>query len=379
MAAVHGYPPLDAREQTLDAWAVVMDSERLTVERSRSRRLAFPSLAILFKNRDQVLGTGQKVNVRFLGVEVSWQPLVSLARDRRQTQAPAETERAVARAGIVREGELRPETAAAGRRGDRHAQRAGAGHGIGSEFLADAPNGPAALRQLDRRRSDLSVGFRRISALRRVAWERPGAHGAEHSAAFLPPRDFSPCSGLTAWQFGDSHGRRPGRRTGRILNWRELRRCGLAADGPRMSWYARPAPGSKMAWLEWRAWSPIAAPPTVRHITYRRSIRSTQRILLLLTAVNHLSGLGCDSKSSGSGNEAALARAGRRKGRRQGWSWVGRPSTTRRARGGATGGCSTDIAHAAASASASTGRASGPERCLSPTAVRACQAGSDCV
>jgi hypothetical protein len=145
-------PMLDASEQALDARAVTLD----LVDRAEGRaRFALRGEVTRDKSRHQVLGSRQNENVRLGATAVLRNPLVGLARDRRQREAPAKAERTVAGAGVIRQGQCETEPRAARAGGNRDAHRAAAGYGIGRKFLADAANGAAALRQ-----AQLRLGWR---------------------------------------------------------------------------------------------------------------------------------------------------------------------------------------------------------------------------
>jgi hypothetical protein len=82
-------------------------------------------------------------------VLVQRQALLGLARDSRNREAPAEPERAVARARVVGEDELRAKAGPPGRCVDRDAHGRGARHRVRAELLAKASNRSAALGQAD--------------------------------------------------------------------------------------------------------------------------------------------------------------------------------------------------------------------------------------
>ena len=100
-------------------------------------------------------------DVRLVGIRVTGKRLVRLPCDCRRRQAPAETERSVTVATVVRQRQRRPETAAPWARRNRDTERARARDGVRRELLADAANGAAALRHRDGR--EATDGSRALS------------------------------------------------------------------------------------------------------------------------------------------------------------------------------------------------------------------------
>ena len=78
-----GGPALDPGERSLDAGAIALDA--VSIARHRG-----------CPDRHQIFGAGQHEDIRVLGVDVLRQPLVGLARDRRDRLVPADAERSIA-------------------------------------------------------------------------------------------------------------------------------------------------------------------------------------------------------------------------------------------------------------------------------------------
>src|SRR5262245_42451411 len=95
----------------------------------------------------QVLGAREDEDVRVLCVDVLRQAFVSIAGDRRKGQAPAEAERTVTGAGVVRQRELLAEARTTWADGNGRSHRSSSSNRIGGELLAHAPNGAATLGQ----------------------------------------------------------------------------------------------------------------------------------------------------------------------------------------------------------------------------------------
>lgn len=138
-------PALDTRKQPLDAGAVAVD------DIAGRGGIVLESRAVWVEHWHQVFCAGEDVDVRLFSIPVLRQPLVGLARDRRQRQAPAQTKGAVAGTGIVGERKLRAEAGATGAGRDRHRHGTGAGDRVGGELLAHTPDGAAAFREGNRR------------------------------------------------------------------------------------------------------------------------------------------------------------------------------------------------------------------------------------
>ena len=142
-------PALDPREQPLGPRPVALDE---VAPRGQRARLLVAGTA--GQHRHQVLGARQDEGVavaRMRCVLVPGQPLVGLARDGRESQPDAPAERAIARAGVIRELELRRGAPSARRDPQRDAERAGPGRRARRELLADAAKGAATPRGRDRR------------------------------------------------------------------------------------------------------------------------------------------------------------------------------------------------------------------------------------
>src|SRR5262249_35228285 len=115
----------------------------------RAGRVYPPALDI--QDRDQVLRAGQDEDVRLVPVAEARQPFVSLARDGREGYVPAEPERPVAGAGIVRQAPLRREARSSRADRQRDGQGSRAGGWVDGELLPDPANRPAPLRKRDLR------------------------------------------------------------------------------------------------------------------------------------------------------------------------------------------------------------------------------------
>jgi hypothetical protein len=135
-------PPLDACEQALDPRPVAPHA-------IVTLRL-LDDCAGVVEHGHQVLGSRQDEDIGVLAVAIARKSLVGLARDRWQAKRPPEAEWTVASTGVVRQRELRTEAATARRREDRHVERAGPGHRVGGELLADPTDRTTTLGQFDR-------------------------------------------------------------------------------------------------------------------------------------------------------------------------------------------------------------------------------------
>jgi hypothetical protein len=93
-AVADALPALDAREHPFGARPVRADSVSDVVQRPRK----LDALPRAVRDGHEVLRAGDDERVRLLVVQVARQPLVGLARDGGQREAPAEAERPVARA-----------------------------------------------------------------------------------------------------------------------------------------------------------------------------------------------------------------------------------------------------------------------------------------
>ena len=137
-----GRPPaLDAGEQPLDAWAVIGD----LVIHAEDFAGHYPPRALGVENRHQILCAGKDVDVGFADIVVLRQSPVGFAPYRRGAQTPAETERTIARAGVVGERQLRRHPRRA--EGQRHGQIGGAGRRCYRELLAEPPDRTTGFRQ----------------------------------------------------------------------------------------------------------------------------------------------------------------------------------------------------------------------------------------
>jgi hypothetical protein len=94
---------------------------------------------------NQILRATQLEDVALVGV--TRQSLVGSAGDRRQIQRPAETERPVAAAGVVSQGQYRFGAAARSGECERHGECRGSGQRVGRELLPHGPDRPACFRQ----------------------------------------------------------------------------------------------------------------------------------------------------------------------------------------------------------------------------------------
>lgn len=74
---------------------------------------------VLLEFRNQIFSARQNKNVGLPVIVVLWQSFFGLPRNRRHIEAPAKTENAVARAGIVGNRKFRMEFRAAGAYGNR--------------------------------------------------------------------------------------------------------------------------------------------------------------------------------------------------------------------------------------------------------------------
>src|SRR4029453_18027158 len=99
------------------AWAVPLNVVSLMVYRTRWHRLTLPRLALLYKHRHQIFRAGEQEDIRFFRILVLGQSLIRLAGDGRKRERPTKAEGAIARARVIREGELWTEASTARRRG----------------------------------------------------------------------------------------------------------------------------------------------------------------------------------------------------------------------------------------------------------------------
>jgi hypothetical protein len=65
-------------------------------------------------HRHEILGSRKDEDVRLSLILISWEAFLGLAGDLRQAERPTESERTVARTGIIRERKLRTKARAAG-------------------------------------------------------------------------------------------------------------------------------------------------------------------------------------------------------------------------------------------------------------------------
>src|SRR5262249_34527231 len=98
-------PALDAGEEALDTRAVAPDVVALATYGPLWKVFRHPLAGgVLDKDGHQVFRAREYENVRVDGVEVLWESLVGLARDRRQRKAPAEAEWTIAGTGVISQG-----------------------------------------------------------------------------------------------------------------------------------------------------------------------------------------------------------------------------------------------------------------------------------
>src|SRR6185503_15457383 len=119
VAIARARPALDPREQPLDPRPIAVNHV------ARRRRVVDERRSAGVEHRHQVFRSGQNEDVAVLVIEIARYALVGLARDLRQSQRPADAERAVSRTRVVRERQLGPETEPARARRDRYRERAG--------------------------------------------------------------------------------------------------------------------------------------------------------------------------------------------------------------------------------------------------------------
>src|SRR5207247_428335 len=132
-------------EEALDARSIAMNDV------VGDARVVLLPLAGGVEEGHEVFRAREDEDVRFVGIRVTGKRLVRLPCDCRRRQAPAETERSVTVAAVVRQRQRRPETAAPWARRNRDTERARARDGVRRELLADATNGASALRHGDGR------------------------------------------------------------------------------------------------------------------------------------------------------------------------------------------------------------------------------------
>jgi hypothetical protein len=90
-------PSLDPREQALNSGTILLDPISVALA-----LIASPaSIPLPDQDGDKVLLSRQEEHIAFLSVAILRKPLVSLARDRRRAQRPADAEHAIARSRIV--------------------------------------------------------------------------------------------------------------------------------------------------------------------------------------------------------------------------------------------------------------------------------------
>ena len=165
-------PALDPREQPLDARAVERDLEAGAVDDPAARLAA----AVGVQHRHQVVGAGQDEDIRFVAMAVPRQPLVGLAPDLGQAEAPAETERPISRARVIGERKRWGEAGTPGAERYAHRRCAGPGRRVDRELLVKASDGSAPLRDRDRREQIYSTRQLRLwDAV--TGWPRLGFRG----------------------------------------------------------------------------------------------------------------------------------------------------------------------------------------------------------
>src|SRR5262249_41998736 len=153
------------------------------------------------EHRNQIFRARQNEDIRFDGVVVLWQALVSFARDGWKGKAPAEPKRSVASTGVIIQRKLRAETGASGARRNGHRHRARAGGWVGSKFSTDAADRAAALGQCDRGGGNGEAACCRI---RDVPVAVPPLHHQPPCGTWLrkhsPPGSASDHSAAGAWK-----------------------------------------------------------------------------------------------------------------------------------------------------------------------------------
>lgn len=150
-------PSLDAGEGALRARAVADDAIRAPILRV-GHRLAPPvdherPFRVQQEGGHQILGAGEHEHVGGALVVVERQSPIGLPGDRREPDAPAQPERAVARTRVVRQRERRLKARASGAGGQGDGEAAGSG-GARDELLADPSDRAAAFGGRDRRRRE---------------------------------------------------------------------------------------------------------------------------------------------------------------------------------------------------------------------------------
>src|SRR5262249_27386825 len=136
-------PSFDSRKQSFYTWTIAMDY--VIWESCR----VFKSPSIWLQFRHKFFRAGKNKDVRFISILIFRQSLVGFPRDCRERQIPPQSERPIAGARVIGEGELRPKTRTTWRDSNGHGHRTGTGHRIGREFLTYTPNRAAAFGQRD--------------------------------------------------------------------------------------------------------------------------------------------------------------------------------------------------------------------------------------
>ncbi|MNY15861.1 hypothetical protein D3C86_1490970 [compost metagenome] len=143
------HPAFDAREQPFDARSIPLDAVRLSIHGARRQDFADPVVVDAQQHRHQVFGTREHEDVGLLRRPILRQALFRFTRDNGKRQVPAETEGPVCCAGVVVDGQLGTESAAPGRRSNRHRHRARPGDGVRGKLLAHPAEGTAAFGRDD--------------------------------------------------------------------------------------------------------------------------------------------------------------------------------------------------------------------------------------
>jgi len=133
-------PALDPGEQPFNPRPVQFDLVADAVHGPAERHAG----AVGGQGRDEIVGTGQDEDVGLVAVAVARQPFIRFPPDFRQSDAPAEAERAISRPRVISEGKRRRKTGA--RRTERNSHRGGtcSGRRVDGEFLVKPPDCPAA-------------------------------------------------------------------------------------------------------------------------------------------------------------------------------------------------------------------------------------------